>query len=120
MTARQILKSALSLTSTIAADSDVDEFALDWLNTAISECLCCENSIRQAKKMPILTTAPLVLTLDENVDYSDNLCRVSLPYSLASCIFLDANDGAKYAEFRNRFIASLSDFAKISFKTGGE
>lgn len=119
MTAADILKSALSFMGAKPEDNDVEEsFAVTWLNMSLQESLSCENSIREARELERYVTAPFIEKLNDEVSFSEELCRVSLPYALCSYICMSEDEAFNSTEFRNKFIMSLNDFSKINFDLG--
>ena len=89
-------------------DTDSQTFSIPFLNIFLQECLPTENSIREFNGDDLLTEAPWVESLDDEVAYNGSLTRVALPYALAWRFFVEAMDTyqadicrAKYDEARN-------------------
>ena len=89
----------------------IRNLSINWINTLLFESLNTENSIRQSLGMEQLTTAPIIKSITDDIDYRDSLLRVSIPYGLASFIYRNDDDGDGRADYyRNLFISSLNDF----------
>lgn len=92
-------------------DADYEEFFPTFLNTAMQEALAYENMIRRKIGKIELSAAPKITKseMNEELDFSESLCRVALPYGVASFYCQDDGDNYRAQDYRNRFVTALSD-----------
>ncbi len=92
-------------------DADYEEFFPVFLNTVMQEALAYENMIRRKSGKAALVTAPKITKseMNDELDFSESLCRVALPYGVASFYCQDDGDSYRAADYRNRFIVALGD-----------
>ena len=93
-------------------DIDSKEFSIGFLNILLQEALPYENSIRLWSDQEELATAPMLESLADTIPYSDEITRAALPYGVASWFFQEAMDTFQAENYRNKFIAALSDAKK--------
>ena len=86
------------------------------LGILCEECLPYENSVREALGKETLPSAPKVASGEEEIPFCDALCRVALPYGLASLFWQDDGEVYNSALYRERYIAAIADAAKINFR----
>lgn len=112
MTGEEIYEAALSnVFERKKADADYLHFFPLLLNTVMQEALQYENMIRRRSGKAALSAAPKITsdTMSEEIDFSESLCRVALPYGVAAFYCQDDGDNYRAADYRNRFIIALSD-----------
>ncbi len=112
MTGEEIYEIALSLVfERKRADADYEDFFPLFLNTVMQEALSYENIIRRRSGRVALSTAPKITEreMDEEIDFSESICRVALPYGVAAFYCQDDGDNYRAADYRARFITALSD-----------
>lgn len=112
MTGEEIYEIALSYVfERKRADADYLEFFPMFLNTVMQEALSHENIIRRKSGRLALALAPKITgdEMDKEIDYSESLCRVALPYGVAAFYCQDDGDNYRAADYRNRFITALAD-----------
>lgn len=111
-----LFRKACAYISQSEADSpDLKAFALDWIDALLVEALPYENARRQIENDPArpqLATAPVLESLEAPIPYDDAICRVALPYGLASQFFIDDAEDYRAQDFRNRYIAALMETAQ--------
>lgn len=86
------------------------------LGILCEECLPYENSVREALGKEKLSAAPTVASGEEEIPFCDALCRVALPYGLASLFWQDDGESYNSALYRERYIAAIADAAKVNFR----
>ena len=112
MTGEEIYGKALALVfERKRQDADYLEFFPTFLNIVMQEALQYENMIRRRSGKVALGVAPQITgdTIGEEMDFSESLCRVALPYGVAAFYCQDDGDNYRAADYRNRFIIALSD-----------
>lgn len=114
MTAQQIYESALSLLPTrTSEDNSLAVYVPGWINLALQEALASENSIRASKGLLLLDKAPTVLSMTDEIPYSDELVRTALIYFLASLICKDDDDAYWSQDYRRRYISALAEYSRV-------
>ena len=83
------------------------------LNVLMAEALPYENTIRANNGENELLTSPTVKTLEDDVPFSNSVCRVALPYGLCSYFCSDDGDSYKSQDFRLRFVDALNELSKV-------
>ena len=112
MTAEEIYELALSYVfERKRQDKDYLDFFPLFLNTVMQEALAYENIIRRMSGNTPLAVAPRITAndMEAELDFSESLCRVALPYGVAAFYCQDDGDNYRAADYRNRFIIALSD-----------
>lgn len=112
MTGEEIYGIALSFVfERKRVDADYEEFFPTFLNTVMQESLAYENIIRRKSGRAALSAAPKITEDDmlKELDFSESLCRVALPYGVAAFYCQDDGDNYRAADYRARFITALSD-----------
>ena len=112
MTGEEIYEIALSFVfERKREDTDYLDFFPLFLGSVMQEALAYENMIRRRKGKVALAIAPKITkeTMKEEIDFSESICRVALPYGVASFYCQDDGDNYRAADYRNRFIAALTD-----------
>ena len=112
MTGEEIYETALSYVfERKRADADYLDFFPMFLNTVMQEALSYENIIRRKSGKIALAVAPKITkdTMNNEIDFSESLCRVALPYGVAAFYCQDDGDNYRAADYRNRFIIALAD-----------
>lgn len=113
MVANKILKTATAfMFESPTNDVDFHKFFPALLNLVVAEALPYENAYRAANGMDELLSAPVVDSVDSEVDYCDEICRIALPYGVASYFWQDENNEYRAQDFRNRFIDALKEAAR--------
>lgn len=98
-------------------DEESKEFSVSFLNTLLVECLPYENSIRRSEGTAELKSAPLLTSLDENIDFDNAITRIALPYGLAALYFAENLDNQRGVMYRSQYLAALNDAAKLTVDT---
>lgn len=114
MTAYAIYTRALSFIFERAEkDADFKEFFPSFCNTAMQEALPYENAIRRKNEDTELTTFSEITAdnINDNMEFSESLCRAALPYGVASFYFQDEGDNYRANDYRQRFINALVETA---------
>ena len=93
-------------------DKDFYQHYPKLLNLAVAEAFPCENSIRASKGENELSTAPVVESGETEIEYADEICRIALPFALASYFWQDENDNYRAQDYRARFIDALKEAAR--------
>ena len=108
MTAREVYILAASLIGDREND-DQDErhFAIPYLTILLQEALGTENTMRIRDGEPVLDTAQIVASLDDELVYHDVITRVALPYGLAWLYHQEAGNLSLASQYRNMFIDTL-------------
>lgn len=97
-------------------DVDSKTFSLGFLNILLQEALDVENSIRAYEERELLKSAPMLETLDEEIEYSDSITRAALPYGVAAQFFQEAMDNFQAENYRAKYISALNSARKITFE----
>lgn len=117
MLASDIFAKAVAYLSQSPEESeDLAQFTPHWLDLLVMEALPYENTRRRYLADPLLPeldTAPTITGLDTDIPFGDEICRVALPYGLASQFFIDDAEDYRAQDFRARFIAALQDSQRI-------
>ncbi len=112
MTGEEIYEIALGLVfERKREDADYEEFFPIFLNTVMQEALPYENMMRRKSGKVELPVAPKITKngMNEQVDFSEGLCRAALPYGVAAFYCQDDGDNYRAADYRNRFIEELGN-----------
>ncbi len=77
----------------------------------MQEALPYENMIRRKSGKVARALAPRITSeqMSEEVDFSEELCRVALPYGVAAYYWQDEGDSYRAADYRQRFIIALGE-----------
>lgn len=95
-------------------DYDSKEFAVGFINILLQESLFYENSIREWMQRDLLNAAPKIESLNEEIDYDDQITRIAMPYGLASWFFQEAMDNFQAENYRNKYLSALNDAMKLN------
>ena len=115
MTAKEIYHSAVAyFFEKPGYDRDFYDNFLPLLGGLLQEALPYENSIRRAKGEGELAHAPVIESMEEEIGYDEGLCRVALPFGIASYFYQDEVDNFKAQDFRGRYINALQEAARWS------
>lgn len=111
---RLIYKLALAqIFESPGGDEDFETYSPLLLNTLLEEALPYENMIRKSDGRPLLLELPEITVVDDtNIDMDGRICKIALPYGLASVLLAD--DESRKAESilkRNMFIEALESAA---------
>lgn len=85
------------------------------LGVLCEESLPYENSVREALGKEKLPAAPQISAGEDEIPFCDAICRLALPYGLASLFWQDDGESYNSALYRERYVAALSEAAKASF-----
>jgi hypothetical protein len=108
MTAQQIYELAVAfLYEQPDEDEENKSYFLPFLNICLEEALPYENSIREAEGRELLSAAPMISGMTENVPYSDHITRAALPYGVASRYFKENMDPGEALYMRTMFVSAL-------------
>ncbi|MBR6651408.1 MAG: hypothetical protein IKL36_08395 [Clostridia bacterium] len=112
MTAEEVYELALSYVfERKRQDKEYLDFFPLFLNTVMQEALAYENMLRRKSGSIALAIAPRITAeqMNEELDFSESLCRVALPYGVAAFYCQDDGDSYRAADYRNRFIIALQE-----------
>ena len=112
MTGEEIYEIALSFVfERKRADADYLHFFPIFCNTVMQEAIAYENIIRRKNGKEAISLAPKITEAEmaKEIDYSESLCRVAIPYGIAAFYCQDDGDNYRAADYRNRFISALAD-----------
>ena len=112
MTAYEIINNAFGMAGEYLDMFPDKQLAVIWLNISLAESLEAENHIRSRENTRLLTQPPVVKKLSDDVDVSNHISSVALPFGVASYLFNDREDNYMSAIYRNRFITALQNAAK--------
>ncbi len=113
MVANEILKTATAfMFESPTNDVDFHTFFPVLLNLVVAEALPYENAYRAANGMNELPSAPVIDSVDTEVDYCDAICRTALPYGVASYFWQDENNEYRAQDFRGRYIEALKEASR--------
>ena len=98
-------------------DADSKTFSVGFLNILLQEALDVENSIRAYEERELLKSAPMLKTLDEEIEYADSITRAALPYGVAAQFFQEAMDNFQAENYRAKYISALNSARKITFES---
>ena len=112
MTAEEVYELALSYVfERKRQDKEYLDFFPLFMNTVMQEALAYENMLRRKSGSIALAIAPRITAeqMNEELDFSESLCRVALPYGVAAFYCQDDGDSYRAADYRNRFIIALQE-----------
>lgn len=114
MTVLSLLEHACALVpGTKAADKTLQQLCFKWLEILLEESRNCENSLR-GNSLEKLASAPEIVELGEEIEYSAVLLKTALPYGLAAFVAEEDDNAYLAANMRMRFIAALLDLQRYS------
>ena len=117
LTAQQIFKIGAALIAERPNDDpDMVEFSPSYLNIILQECLNAENSVREAEGRELLRCAPFIESLEAEIDYSNHLTRVAIPYALAANFYRESGDNYHEQQFRAEYVSAVNEAMVFSFK----
>ncbi len=117
MKAYDIYKGAVALMfEKPGQDKSFEEMFPQLLSSLLGEALPYENSTRLLRGKEKLTSAPIITSLEDEVDYSEEICRVALPFGVCAYFFQDDGESSSSLMYRERFVNALSDAARCSFE----
>ena len=114
MTGNDIFRAALAIMSESPEESDLGDYALQWLNLLLQECLTAENAWREQHERELLEAAPLLAVLSEEVPYCDKLTRVALPYGLAANLWTDDDNDYRANKWMTLYRDAVSEAGTVS------
>ena len=118
MKAYDIYKSASALMfEKPGQDKGFQEMFPQLLSSLLCEAMPYENSTRIGRGLSRLKTAPVITSLEDEIDYSDEICRVALPFGACAYFFQDDGENHNALMYRERFVNALADAAKCSFES---
>ena len=83
MTVRDIIKTALAAEyEDLETDTDAVRHSIDVLNVLLIDCFEAEQNSRERDGNELLTAAPMVTALTDEVPYNTKLCRQVLPLGI--------------------------------------
>lgn len=108
MTVREVYIMAAALIGDKEND-DLNEkqLTVPYMNIILQEALDTENSIRLKDSEELLTAAPIVTSLDDELTYHDQLVRAAFPYGLAWQYARDENNLGLADQYRNLFVDAV-------------
>nr|DAL40736.1 MAG TPA_asm: hypothetical protein [Caudoviricetes sp.] len=110
MTASDIFKTgAALLAEKPGEDPDTAYFTPTYLSIILMECLDAENTMREAEGKPTLETAPIITSLTQEIEYSDRLTRVAIPYALAAHYYRENGDNYHEQMFRAEYVSAVAE-----------
>ena len=113
MTAYGIYKGALAhIFEKDGEDRRFKEMFCPILSALLAESLVYENSIRESEGKEKLLSAPVAESMEDEIPYSEALCRIALPLGVAAYFMQDDGEARKSAIFRERFVDALNEAAK--------
>lgn len=98
-------------------DTDSKKFTVQFLNHLLPETLGAENSLRTRDGMEKLATAPVMVTLEQEVPYHDVLCRTALVYGLCWHFFENVGETYQSELYRQLFIGALGEYSAGNWET---
>ncbi len=117
MKAYDIYKSAVALMfEKPGQDKGFEEMFPQLLSSLLFEALPYENSTRPLRGLEKLVNAPVITSLEDEIDYSEEICRVALPYGVCAYFYQDDGESGNALMYRERFVNALSDAARCSFE----
>ena len=122
MTAEKVYELALAVVfERKGGDEDYLYHFPNFLNLCMQEALPYENIIRRKSGKVALSVAPMITSedMERELDFSEALCRVALPYGVASFYCQDDGDNYRAQDYRNRFIIALEEAAYGAGTNGG-
>ncbi len=93
-------------------DPDFQAFFPSLVTLLAQEALPYENARRAVRLEPVLEQAPTVESMQDDIPYSDPICRLALPYGIASFFFQDEMDDYRAQDYRARYILALREAAE--------
>lgn len=117
LTAQQIFAlGAALIAEKPGEDPDMVNFTPAYLNIILQEMLDIENSVREAEGRELLRFAPFVESLEAEIDYTDQLTRVAIPYALAANYYRENGDNWHEQQFRGEYIAAANAAIVFNFE----
>ncbi len=108
-TAMDIYESAAAmLFESAGEDADFKAHAPKLIGSLAGEALHYENAHRAAHGRVELESAPVISSLEDEIDFCDEICRVALPFGLCAYFWQDECDNYKAQDYRGRFIDALN------------
>lgn len=114
MTGQEVYEIALSFVfERKGGDADYLYHFPSFLNSCMQEALPYENLIRRKSDKAAISVAPMITSedMERELVFSEALCRVALPYGVASFYCQDDGDNYRAQDYRNRFIIALEEAA---------
>jgi hypothetical protein len=113
MTGSELLSVALALfAETDVTDESYQTLAVPYINTVLAEAFNCNNRIRRFNGMPALSMIPAITSLDDTIDYEDELMRNALPYGLAAKLYFDEDNDGRLSYFNQEYANRLAEADK--------
>ena len=115
MTGREIYKGALArLFETEQTAGDYNTFALPLLNILLPELLGVNNQLRSIQGKEEMPAAPLLSSLEDDLEYEEPLCRAALPFGLAAKLLFDDNDNQKISYLNAAYVNAVNALTKVT------
>ena len=92
-------------------DPDFQTFFPGLATMLLQEALPYENARRETLGQPPLEEAPAVADMEDDIPFCDLICRVALPYGMASWYFQDEMNDYRSQDYRGRYILALREAA---------
>ena len=114
MTVREVYDRGVALLpSTRSEDPTLTQYAVPWVNMALSEAFSTENSIREANGDEPLLEAPILTSDADEIPYYERIVSNAFPNFIASVASKDDDDTYWAQDFRARFVVALNEAAKV-------
>lgn len=116
MNVSQVYKTTLAIMSENESNaSSYTEFVIPNINIILSELFDIENSIRSEVSVDLLNAIPVVSAMDEEIPYSEQLCRTVLPYGLAVYLAMGDDEYSKAGFYDSRYQMAKAKYARANY-----
>ncbi|MBR5543683.1 MAG: hypothetical protein IKU65_06270, partial [Oscillospiraceae bacterium] len=95
-------------------DKNFSEKFCPILSALLAESLMYENSVRLSLGKEKLLFAPVVSDMEDEIDFSDEIMSIALPYGVAAYFYEDDGESYNAMMYRERFINALTEAAKCN------
>lgn len=117
MTANEIFDSVIALMFSEEVDkTDYQTNFIAHLNMKLAETFYPNNSIRKAKGKEPLEEPPIITSLDDEVEYENEITRSLLPLGISGDLYVEDDDTGITNDYRERYRAGLLEVGRARFE----
>lgn len=113
MKADDILTSAMALMfEERQRNPDYVKYAPQYINMLLPETLGVNNQLRKIKGKEPMEAPPIISTLEDDVDYEDELTRTALPWGLAAWLLMGDEEG-RYPDYMTMYVQKVNEATRV-------
>ena len=114
MLADDILTNAMALMfEERQRNPDYVKYAPQYINMLLPETLGVNNELRKIKGKEPMEAPPIITSLEDDVDYEDELTRTALPWGLAAWLLMGDEEG-RYPDYMTMYVQKVNEATRLT------